>query len=353
MNRLDAFAGRLAALGLDPSALAPVAQGSIPARAAEGVAQGFGPTIAVDVAALLERPNLSGRLEVGGLPESLVAYDELGHDAAVVLESTGGRLRLLWADEPDPAVAASEQVVVIDAGRLRAPFMICPEGLAEAVFVGPGGSPTVRLDFECFVPPLVTRPAPVLTADVAAWARDDAWLAERAGQRLAAGDPFEVALAVGASWRLRRRRPEDERALCAALAAGRDTAAFEPERGWAAVLPAAARAWLEDAGVLACDRVETALQDVLELPELEEPLWRAGVLEACRLREELAGLLLVLRAAGGGDALSGALAAVDRVGRTVLRALPGWPRPADDEALRRARAVEPEAWWVLPVAGAR
>jgi hypothetical protein len=340
MTRFDEHDEALRALGLHGLHLDPVEEVSIPLRSAPDVARGRGPAAGkLDLGAIHRKPQLSLRKEsLAGLR----VYGDPRFDAVVYLEAD---TPIQLAQATDPAISSHEGTLAVDLERFRGPAYARPTGRDELLELfgseGGQGLDVKRSEAAAY--------EPALTADVAAWVGEDPWLAKVVAERLQAGGPLQVALAVGDAWRLRRRTASGERALLEAVLAGRPADALEPERAWALRLDPEARTWLERRGLAFVEQLETTLDDLLELGELDDPSWRSWTLAACRQRDELEGLLLVLQSAGGGQALAPALAALDRQGRSVLGGLRRWPAPADDERLRRAGALDVDSCGVSPV----
>lgn len=351
MTHLDEHEDALRALGLEGVELVPASLVSIPARSSPDVARGLTAPV-LDLQEVLRSPRLEpSRESIPGC--DVQVYRDLRHENVVVLDVAGG-LRLARPGASDAAaIDAHEGAVAVDLRRFRGPAFVRPEGQDELLVLrgaDAGGSTTPNLELERLE---VAAPAgPTLRADVASWVDADPWLAQLTAERLGTREPLQVALAVGDAWRLRSRRASDDRALLEAVLAGRSSAALEPERTWSEGLDDAAREWLERRGLATMEQLEDALEDALEVADLDVPRWRGWCLALCRRRDELESLLLVLQAGGGGgQALAAALAALDRRGHAVFGGLRRWPEPANDERLRRAAALDPDAWWTAPVRG--
>lgn len=350
MNPPHDHAAALRELGLDGLDLETVALVSLPVPGAAEVAKGL-QAAAYDVAgvlaAALDDPRPSPYPT--SLPRPwLHAFRDARHESVVVFDADDG-LRLASSGRALPGILEREGTIAFDLRVFRGQAVARPGGRAAAVILrlGPGTTSELELELKEAGDPDAPRPLPA--PDLAPWIGDDAWLAASVAARLRAGTPIEVAQAVGEVWRLRRRRPEAVREHLAALLAGRPVAALDPPRAWAGGLSAEDRDQLERRGLVAVELLETQLDDALDEADVDDPSWQRRLLGLCHRRDALEGLVLVLQGAGGGAALTTALAELDDRGQAVFGGLRDWPAPADDERLRRAAELDPDAWWTTPV----
>ncbi len=350
MNPMQDHVAALRELGLGGLDLEPVAIVSLAAQGPAEVAQGLQAApeaVAGVLAAVLDDPRPSPHPTQ--LPRSwLHAFRDARYDAVVALGADDG-LALASTSRALPGILERKGTIAVDLRFFQGPAVLRPTGLDAALIVRAAPGTNRLLEFVLLEQPDPDAPRALPAPDVVAWIGDDAWLTASVAERLRAGTPIEVAQAVGDVWRLRRRSPEATREHLAALLAGRPVAAFDPPRAWAGALPAEDRDRLERRGLAAVDLLETQLDDALDEADVDDPAWQRRLLALCHRRDALEGLLLVLQGAGGGAALATALAALDDRGQAVFGGLRDWPAPADDERLRRAAELDPDAWWAAPV----
>lgn len=74
--------------------------------------------------------------------------------------------------------------------------------------------------------------------------------------------------------------------------------------------------------------------------------WRAALVEWCRRRDDLEGVILLLDFVRHGSALHDLLDPFDRAAAEFVRSIPV-VFDVDDQQLRRAARFNPEAWWTL------
>lgn len=264
-----------------------------------------------------------------------VAVEEhLGRPSVFVLSAP---VPLSIVRGPEGALVEHDGTVVVDRVRLDQPALLRDRDRFLVL-----DRRDMTLEFVCFTPD-PDPPAPAaLTSPVASWIAGDAWLTDVVGARVATGDAYDHVVAVGLAWRLVRRDRDAERERVARLLAGRPAPEDTRERTWAHGVSPEAWRWIE----------QRALRDVVALRERLDALLDDAAPErvrtACVQRDGLEGVALALQAGRAGADLEGALDEVDLLGSSTLGALP--PVKLDDEQLRRAAALDPEAWWVLPAA---
>ncbi len=167
----------------------------------------------------------------------------------------------------------------------------------------------------------------------------DAWVNEQVAERLAVGDSWSVGVAAGMQARLvQPARP--------VAPGGVLEASITRPRAWARALPAAEASTLERLALAEVDRLNGLLDELAALPADADPSaeWRSDWLRACESRDDLEGMRLLLFEAGRAEALSQQLALVDRAGSSLRMRAPLASVPPG-ERLRRARLMDPDAWW--------
>ena len=138
----------------------------------------------------------------------------------------------------------------------------------------------------------------------------------------------------------------------ATMAAGRVARGFEPDateadaipvRRWLRSVTADQRALIERFAIVRARAVEaqlTRIQDGLGVDLQLDFAWQG----LCWDRDDVEGIRVLLREAGGGQTLATALRAVDDLGRAVRFS---WPSEVDvhDDRLQRVSEADPGAWW--------
>ncbi len=247
-------------------------------------------------------------------------------DVPLAVRTLSGGGGVLPSDEKD--------VVWVDLRSVGA--FLLEGGGHRVVCVVEGDRLTVReLVRAVALEPLATVPAPEGWLGMTG----DAWLNEQVGERLAVGDSWSVGVAAGMQARL------TEPAVPVAPGGVPDASITQP-RLWMRSLPAAEASTLERLALAEVDRLNGMLDELLSVPEdadLSED-WCSDWLRACESRDDLEGMRLLLSEAGRAEALSQQLALVDRAGSSLRMRAP-LATVAPGERLRRARLIDPDAWW--------
>jgi hypothetical protein len=180
---------------------------------------------------------------------------------------------------------------------------------------------------------------------------EDAWLAAQVEERLASGDPWQHAVAMGMCARLRQLPSAGQ--LVVDLLAGTDPGGVLTERRWAQNLSVDVKAELtyrlehEAAGLLRDLQVlDAQIEDDDAPPDMDSPGWHRGLVEMLHRRDDLAGMSLLLE-----TGVTTTLAEVDELGSLLLEAIPLSDTLADDLRLQRVAACAPEAWWGMIESG--
>lgn len=284
------------------------------------------------------------------IPQAMAAADTVGlrigspHDAPhilVVASADGRPVRVRQARE---AAASAEPQdpsrVALDIRAAGAATVTRTDGLGVAI-KWQDRSIAVIAFVENFrpvdpvVPPLPDPP-------VEAWAEAfaDAWLRDFVRARVDAS-PWSRLAVAGVLARL--AEPAAGAAVEALLAGKVDERIAAPRR-WARSWTAEERAGVAAHARAAIDDLHEDLDAVTAALAPGDEDWRADVLALLQDRDELEGVVLLLREAGAADAVEPMLAALDERGRRFVSATPGW-RPLRDEQLRRAALGDPESWW--------
>lgn len=186
----------------------------------------------------------------------------------------------------------------------------------------------------------VRAAATPITAPLARWIADgsDPWVASQVRPLATAGDDWSVAVGAGLFARL-----VEPSALSAERRAALLSGHVDPElaapRQWARALSPAVAATLEQLAVTHADGLAPALARLVTGD-------RGDWVAVCHSRDDLEGVALLLREAGGGERLAAALDRLDRAGRSARAGVP-LAQVARDERLRRAGLRDPDAWWGL------
>lgn len=189
-----------------------------------------------------------------------------------------------------------------------------------------------------------------MNTDVRSWVDpDDTWLQRAIDDRLdqlAGPDAYDQAAAVGMILRLRRPLESDELKALLNGDAGQ-LARSTRELAWARALRAKQLREIEDLAHGEARVVENELHELFEPGALRDASWRQRLLLLARRRDVLEGVATLLEAAGAGERLASSLSRLDAWGSSAVVALV--PFVVHDEYLRRAKLLEPEAWWTSVV----
>lgn len=193
----------------------------------------------------------------------------------------------------------------------------------------------------------------------------DGWLADEVARLTTRGTPWHQVVAAGVVARL-AEPPPGPRFPGVALRAAEIPALGGPRLEWTAARvptdPAVGpRRWVRDLDARELQAIEE--QATEEAGQLGEALrrfesrlepdvasWHAEWLAVCHRRDDLESVLVLLREAARGATLTGALVAVDELGRRLRFHVPDEPF-AGDERARRVRLGDPGAWWGMPDPG--
>jgi hypothetical protein len=213
------------------------------------------------------------------------------------------------------------------------------------VIAAPGGLPLalgVIEQGQLWLQPVFPWPAPPLGEWIEAVMDEE--LKALASERLQA-DRWVSTTVAGMLARLQTPGTDTEaRTRLAALQAGRDPSPALKPRLWVRSFSPAQRDALERFARVRARSLASRLASLVDrlspdLPDLVEQ-WRT----LCHERDDLEGVRVLLREAGSGAGLEGALHDADTPGRAIRFS---WPPgvEVDDERLRRAALSNPAAWW--------
>lgn len=259
---------------------------------------------------------------------------------SVFLFSAPGPLSI--ARGPDAALSDHQGTIALDLVRLEHPALLRAAGGRYIVLERRDQG----LEVQAFAPDAAPRAAPTIESPVSTWVTGDPWLSRATAARVATGDPYDQVVAVGLAWRLAILDPAAQRARVERLLSNRPAPADLRERDWARSVPREAWGWVEQRALRGVASLRDRLDGLLDMSSSPDE----AILGACHDRDLLEGVALALQAASSSADLDPALEAVDVIGSATLGALP--PLHLDDEQLRRAAAVDPDAWWVQPASAA-
>jgi hypothetical protein len=196
-------------------------------------------------------------------------------------------------------------------------------------------------------PSLRVKPLSEIRAPLAVWCREvrDSWLIGQLEKAAGSEDSWSHCVAAGMYARLVEpaNAAEAERDV-ERLLSGRAVDRMAEPRRWARTLSAEQRATLEDLALAEIDHLDTLLGHIEDEATPEEEEWREDLLELCRRRDDLEGILLVLAETGAGQRLARACGGFDRRAEIFSASIPARVS-FQDEKLRRAWLGSPEAWW--------
>ncbi len=188
---------------------------------------------------------------------------------------------------------------------------------------------------------------PDLDGPIDDWLRGcrDEWLCKEVRARASQGHPYGVLTAAGACARLRQYSPEEARSTLSRILEGDGSPELEAPLKWWRGVPDEKRRWLQAHALVEAEALLDSLQDLTANLEIYDKAWAAELDDARRQREDHEGVVYVMRATGGHEALVRVLDEVDALGRRLAGLLPTHFFPDDDERSRRTRLLDPGKWW--------
>jgi len=282
---------------------------------------------------------LSSRLEVLDEDPRIVKF--VGPADAIldvrVLDPATDAYRL---DPDDPAT------VLLDLGVGRAARITLPQEDGCLLVLRSDGLEVVRV----YRDTLAIEPLAAIESPVGTWCRDagDSWLRSEVESRLATRDAWQHAVAIGLFARLggfagSRSVPLAPQALA--------YEAMARPRRWARDLGAKEIATLDVLATAEVMKIEAALGALWDDMACDDAGWREDLLAACRARDDLEGVRLLLVVADADAAIGDMIRELDDEAMLIVRSLPV-VLALDDERLRRVKTLDPDAWWVFAVGGA-
>lgn len=283
-----------------------------------------------------ELEELDFRLEINlDRPKLVKVIDETG--APISFRGTGAASTAFQADSLD----ISTIYLNLDPPGARAVLRDRKAG----VLILPGDqSLTV---YPVIGPKVHVEPFAEIRAPVRQWCADlqDPWLVGQLEEVAGFEDSWHQCVAAGMYARL--PEPTDGKEAGRELndlLSGRVVERMIRPRRWARSLRADERATLEDLALAEIDHLHTLLDHLEEEMTPQKAEWRDDLLELCRRRDDLAGILLLLAEANAGERLTSACAGFDRRAEIFAASIPARVR-FRDEMLRRAWLGSPETWW--------
>jgi hypothetical protein len=271
-----------------------------------------------------------GRLFVHEDTPEVVRF-EAGPDVTLTVLSQSGESDALWQ--------AGAGIVYANLSGSGALALEGPPGRAIVLLAEEAGLAVI----ECIRP--LESEAARLVIPVEDWLEGtDAWLQARVRERRGLDDPWEDVACAGMLARLVQLDPAATRATVEAHLMGRPDPVLSRPRAWIRGHGTELARELEG---LAVSRIEELLQvlEALDDPlEPSDPAWRRDLLLLCQGRDDLEGVRLLMEEAGAAGPLGSVVAALDRKAGPFVRSLPAHVG-FDDEQIRRAAALDPEAWW--------
>lgn len=165
----------------------------------------------------------------------------------------------------------------------------------------------------------------------------DEWLCDIVRAHWAAADDWHTVVAAGI-------------ALTNTTADGRSWTEFTVEASWPHVwfrqTTPEQRNAVADSAVAAVTMLREDFDDLDEAFDPGDEGWRAALIDWCRRRDDLEGVVMLLDWMRGGTGVHDVLDSFDAEAAAFVRAIPV-VFDVDDEQLRRAGRFNPEAWWSL------
>ncbi len=192
--------------------------------------------------------------------------------------------------------------------------------------------------------PELVKPFAPLVAPIADWvtAQTPPWLGRELSACAAAG--LSALWPATAAGLVARHTPAaDPSAEVARILAG--IATVEPYHDWIAQLNPQACADIADLGVAAAGQLAEELADLDDDYDPRDPTWWQSLAALCWRREQLQAARAVLAWHEASAPLDAALVQVDELGGELWAGV-ARPVPIDDDRLRSAAVVDPDAWWV-------
>lgn len=319
------------ALGLQNSALEPI--GSL-AWPTDDVGHGRGPmarkeTVAAVLASLF--------LPMGVPSESVGGFlaNAQGHARVIEFQPEPGKtvsaVRASASDASTPVLWQSPDRVVLDLQQARAVSIELSDGRSFVLVAGDA------LELLLAEPQLDLAPPAALPRFVSDQqiATSDPWLAERLQFQLSLADSWHSGVASGLALRF-----HNEGGAQNGVAAENDFASLR----WVRALSNAERAALARRSLAHLDGLWTQLELLDERSDYPDEDWQHMLLDLCRRRDDLEGVIILLDRIDKGREVRDAVASLDRVAGRLIRKVDGRVI-TDDEQLRRASCDLPMAWW--------
>lgn len=312
-----------------------------PSTVAEGRSTDFEQaSIEALVEAVRVQPHLSPA--AGGDAQVRARFWDLDPGVVVVEAAHAARAR-------GAAAALGDGAWVLD-GRARDAWLVTEDAQGTVVLqVGTSGVRWMRVVRNATADEVSEPGASAQSARIDAWLGDESaqpWLVEEAARLVASGHGLAPFAAAGLVARLWSPPPgEARRAALVRRLAGSDGPAARVRRWARGLARVALRSIERDAlGEAAdCARAIAALSVSSSERDLEgERELLAGV---ARRRDDLESVAFVLRAAGWGEAIDRALAALDDIAATRLSTMMAIGLVEADERLAAVAWQEPLAWW--------
>jgi hypothetical protein len=177
------------------------------------------------------------------------------------------------------------------------------------------------------------------------WLRSvkDEWLVDAMSRRLQRGTPWDQAVAASMYARLSLDVDQARAVMEQTLAGGRPDSVRWPAR-WIRSLPDATLATIEDESLRLCATARADLAKLEDARAPQEPGWRQQLGLLARTRDDIEGVLFLLRQTDCGARLAAVLPPIDESADLLVDSLVV-PIRLDDEQLRRTAGTDPTAWW--------